>query len=426
MFVSYVNITAKDVFDKYNRFMGRPYDFLVQLGGIYPHFSGLILSKGTFRKTFSIISWDKIKRIENQIQLNIAEETIRFSEEYKMEGHISIRKGVLDQQVVDTFNRKVVRVNDIHLLRVDKDLRIAHVDIGMRSLLRRLGWEGFIDVVVKLLCPRARYLTRKQLISWKFVQPLEMQTKRGTIQLIVSQEDLAAIPPADFSEIIDGLDPPERIALFRSLDFETQVDVLNELEVDMQKDLMEEMDAQTAIRLLEKMEPDEATDLLGILSKSEAGRILSMMSPMHARKLRSLLKYDSDSAGGLMTTTFISLSVEMTVLDAIEKIRNANLDIEMIYYAYVLSEEGSLVGKVTFKKLLESNPEEKISDVMIGRPVSVSVETSAKEVAFLMKKYDLLAIPVVGEGKVVKGIITIDDVLAMAIDEAWGEKPGLL
>lgn len=426
MFVNYVDIARKEVLDKHNRLMGRPHDFMAQLGGAYPKLAALVLSRGLFAKKFAVVPWSQVKRIDHRIYLNVAEETLKFAPDYKQEEYISIRKGILDQQVVDTFNRKVVRVNDLHLLKADKDLRIAHVDIGFRALLRRLGWEKAVDFLVRLVWPRARYLSREQLISWKFVQPLEVVTRKGTIQLNVSHEDLAAIPPADFGEIIDDLDPPERIALFRSLDFETQVDVLNALTVELQKDLMEELDIQTTIRLLEKMDPDEVADLLNVLSKREAGRILSMMSPVRARKLHSLLKYESDSAGGLMTTEFVSLSPVMTVSQAIQKIKETELDVEMIYYAYVLDDEGRLAGIVTFKKLLVAGPEDKMSDIMVERPVSVSAGASAKEVAFLMDKYDFLAIPVIDEAKKVRGIITIDDILALAIDEAWGEKPGLL
>lgn len=425
MFANLVDILKMDVVDKHNRVMGRPYDFLVDLGGAYPLLSDLVLCRGVFSRNFTLVSWSQVKRLEHNISLNIAEETLRFGADYKKEGYTSIRRGILDQQVVDTFNRKVVRVNDIHLLKVEKDLRIAHVSVGIRSLLRRMGWEATVDFFVRLFWPRSRYLSREQLISWKFVQPLDVVSKGGTIHLNVSQEDLAAIPPADLSEIIGELDPPERIALFRSFDFETQVDVLNELEVGMQRDLIEELDIQTAIRLLEKMDSDELADLLGALSKGEANRILSLISPVKARKLCSLLKYESDSAGGLMTTYFISLTPEMTVGESIAKISGAELGIEKICYAYVLDGEGHLEGIVTFKQLLTSEPHVRVGDIMTGRPISVPVDIPAKEVAFLMDKYDFLAVPVVDEGKV-KGIITIDDILALAIDEAWGGKPRLL
>ena len=426
MFVNYVDIIAKDIVDKRGRVIGRPYDFLVKLGGVYPLLTTIIVARGAFSKEYAPISWPHVRRVEENINLNLLEDNLVFNKEYDAGEYTSIKKSIMDQQVVDTFNRKVVRVNDVHLLKAGKDLRIAHVDVGFRSMVRRLGWEHSIDRLIKLFVPRSRYLTRENLISWKFVQPLEVQPKQGTLKLNVSQDDLTAIPPADLSEIMDELDAHERIALFRSFDFETQVDVLNEMDVELQKDLIEELDTQSAINLLEEMDPDEVADLLGALSKKEAGRILSLMSPAKARKLYTLLKYESDSAGGLMMTEFIRISKDMTVGEAISKIRGLELDTEMVYYAYVVDADGRMIGKVTFKQLLQGGPDDKIEDIMIKRIIKTSVDTDAKEVAYLMEKYDLLAVPVLDEGGVIKGIITIDDILAMVIDETWGEKPGLL
>lgn len=426
MFAFYYNIINKDVVDRQGCVIGRPHDFLVQLGGAYPMLTTLILKRGLFKKEYTAISWGNIKKLDEQIHLNLPEEHLVYGPHYKIEDQTSIKDAILDQQVVDTFNRKVVRVNDIHFLRVGRDLRIAHVDVGFRAIIRRLGLEKYVDFAVRLLNQHSRYLTKEHLISWKFVQPLDVQPKKGTLKLNVSEEDLIAIPPADLSEIIDDLDAQERVALFKVFDFETQVDVLNEMDVDLQKDMISELDPQVAIKLIENMDYDEAADLLGTLSKKEAGRILSMLSPAKARKLYSLLKYESDSAGGLMMVEFVKLFRDMTVAEAMEKIKALELDAEMIYYAYVISEEGRLQGRVTFRELIQSEPDAKIGDVMSKRPVKVSVHADAREVAYLMEKYDLLAIPVVDDDEIVKGVIAIDDMLAMVIEETWGEKPGIL
>lgn len=426
MFVNYVDIVSKDVFDRHNRLIGRPYDFLVRLGYAYPQMISMVISRGVFSKEYTVIPWGNIKKFDEAIHLNVSEETLNFKADYKDETLTSVRFGILDQQVVDIFNRKVIRVNDIHILKMDKDLRIAHVEVGFRALVRRLGWQRIIDKLVRIFNSRSRYLTREILIAWKFVQPLEVLPKKGTIRLDVSNEDLKAIPPADFSEIMEELDPPERIALFRSLDFETQVDVLNELEIDMQIDLIEELDSEVAIKLIEEMDPDEVVDLLGELPDKESERILSLVQPVIAKKLKTLLEYESDSAGGFMTTEFANLNPDMTAKEAIERVRDAELDIEMIYYTYVTDSENHLLGVVTLKDLLMAREEDKVGDIMAERPIAVHVNNDVKEAAFLMDKYDLLAIPVVDAQNAIKGMITIDDVLALAIDEAWGEKPGLL
>lgn len=426
MFISYVEISGKEVFDKHGRPLGRPYDFLVKFGEAYPLFRSIVLVKGAFKKQFAPVSWEQVRKIDEDIHLNVSLETIRYHPVYENEETISVRNGILDQQVVDTYNHKVVRVNDMHLLRVGRDLRIAHVDVGFRSIVRRLGWEKFVDGMVKFVKPRAHYLRRENLISWKFVQPLDVQPKKGTIRLNVSQEDLAAIPPADFVDIMRDLDPPERIALFLALDFEVQVDVLNELDVAIQKSLMEELDSQTAIKFLEKMEPDEVADLLSGLKHHEARKILSMMAPSKARKIYSLLEYESDSAGGLMSLDYLPLPEIFSVEEAMKYIREADPENDILQCAFVLDDEKRPVGFVTFKDLLMSEPKTRISEIMHAEPETVNVELSAKEAAFVMDKYDMHAIPVVDDDGVMRGILKIDDILAFVIDEAWGERPGLL
>ena len=121
MFTNYVEIIKKDVVDKHGRLIARPHDFLVQLGGAYPHFSALVLSRGFYKMEFALIPWSQVRRIDGGIHLNIPEEVLRFEPNYSVENYTSIRKSILDKQVVDTFNRKVIRVNDLHLLKVDKD-----------------------------------------------------------------------------------------------------------------------------------------------------------------------------------------------------------------------------------------------------------------------------------------------------------------
>jgi magnesium transporter len=138
------------------------------------------------------------------------------------------------------------------------------------------------------------------------------------------------------------------------------------------------------------------------------------------------MEHESDSAGGLMTTEFISLRENMTVNEAIDLIKNVEIGkAETIYTSYVLDEVGRLVGSVTYRSLLMEPVEEKIGEVMQTKPPSVGVEDSVKEVAFEMDKYNLFAMPVVGEEDELEGIITIDDVLHVAVEAAWGKRGGL-
>ena len=421
MFTFYTEVIKQDVVDRHGRWIGRPFDFIAKLDEAYPRLTSLIIAKGILRRKYYVIPWSELHHAGGQFQLKIPLENLSTQSSYREGAEVTIRKNILDQQVVDTYNRKVVRVNDIHLLEVDNDLRIAHVDVGIRGLVRRLKWERIIDTVVRLIHKHARYLTAEKFISWKYVQPLSIQPLTGKIQLNVGQDQLKAIPPPDLSEMLMELDTYQRAALFKTLDPQSQIDILTELDMKWQRDLIDELDPRTTAELLERMPADEATDLLGSMPIRETDRFLSMLSPKKARELTELLKHEARSAGGLMTKEFIALKEEMTVGDALEHIRKTELKkAETIHNGYIIDDDSKLIGMISLRKLLIEPPEAKIADVMLKKPPALNVRAPLKDVAGLMAKYNLFAMPVVNVEGALEGIITIDDVLAVVVDEMWG------
>jgi magnesium transporter len=311
-------------------------------------------------------------------------------------------------------------------LRVEQNLRLVHVDVGLRGLVRRLGWGRLVDGVIKILNRHARYITDEGFIAWKFVQPIDIQVTTGRLKLSIEQEELKKIPPPDISEMLMELDPQHRVALFRTMDLDRQVEIITELELKWQRELIEDLDTRTAVALMERMPADEATDLLGALPRRSADRILGMLSNQKARDLSELLEHESDTAGGLMTTEFITLTPTMTVREAIEHIKRTQLKkAETIYYAYVIDDTERLLGTVSFRKLLFEPMDATMDDVMLAKPPSVHVNASVKEVAYVLDKYNLFALPAVDDDGRMEGIITIDDVLSIVIDDAYGSKPVL-
>ncbi len=427
MFLFFTEAIKKGVVDKNGRWIGYPCDFLVApLGEPYPKLAAIVVSEGALFKRYAVIPWESVQRTNEQFHIKTQYEQLEFKKDYFEEPQTTVRQHILDQQVVDTFNRKVVRVNDVHFLKVDNDLHIAHVDIGVRGMVRRLGWQYFIDLAVHVVNPHAKYLTHEGFLAWKFVQPLSVNPDKGTIQLNVPQAQIKSIPPPDLSEMLLELDLYQRAALFRSLDVDTQGGIITEMDVRQQKELLHALDAKTSGAIFEHMPPDEAADLLSELPRRDADRILTHVGTKKTKKLSSLLSHKSRSAGGLMTTEFITLSNTMTVDDAIKHIKQLQTTAETIYYAYVVDANNKLEGAVTFKHLLVEANEKKIIDIMQSKPVSVHVDDSAKEVAYIIEKYNLMAIPVIDHERVIQGIITIDDVLSLVIAETWGKKTGLL
>jgi magnesium transporter len=418
MFVFLSLLLNKKVLDANNRKVGVLYDLSFQLSDQFPRAISLIVSTGSLSRKYADIPWEFLEGINEVVKLSVPSDKVSFSSvvgSYEF----TLRRDLLDQQVVDTFNRKVIRVNDVHLLRVDRELRVAHVDIGLRGLVRRLGWEKTVDTVVRIVAPRASYLGKEYFIGWKYIQPLAVHPVKGTVRLSVAYKDLAQIPSADLGEIIVDLGSTERAALFKSLDLKTQARILEGVSLDVQEALLEELEAKDAVRVLELLPPDMAADILEEMPVRLVQQLLALMETVRAKKLSMLLSYSSESAGGLMTTEYISLPHTITVADSISRIKEMTLKTETIHSAYVVEENQKLVGSVTFRDLLIAQPDRPITEVMLRKPISVHVDDSVRSVAFKLDKYNMFVIPVINGDGVLQGIITIDDILSKVISIAW-------
>lgn len=426
MFLFYTDLLKREVVDRHGRFLGYPHDFTLLFQEAYPRLTGMVLRRGWWwNPRYYYIPWPEVQQVNHHFQLRLPMESLQ-TEAGDHEGLVSVRRDILDQQVLDTFNRRVVRVNDVHFLQVHHELRLAHVDVGLRGMVRRLGWEKAVDFVLRVLNRHAEYLSHEAFIAWKYVQPLPTSPMKGAIQLNVPQHELRSIPPADLGQILTELDPHQREALFKALDRATQAGIFVELDSKMQLDLLAELDTRVALELMEHLPTDEATDLLSAMNRRDADRLLMQMDNKRSQTLSNLLEHRSDSAGGLMTTEMTLLPETITVTEAIERLKAVTRKTETIYYAYIVDESQHLLGMVTLRTLLLADPLQPLSQVMTTKPVHVHVNASAKEVAYVLDKYNFLAVPVVDDDRVIQGIITIDDVLSLVISATWGEKTGLL
>lgn len=214
MFADFSEILGKGVEDIDGVFVGDIWDISAKIGDPYPKSEELIISKGFFNRQYAAIQWSRVAKIEDSIFLNVKSDEVKFGPTVK-EYEFLFKRDVLDQQVVDTFNHKIRRVNDIHFLRVENELVIAHVDIGLRGLLRRLGWESLVDTVVSVINKDSHYLKYDDIVSWKFIQPVTLNPASMTMKLSLTEKQLVSIPPADLGDMIFDLNVNQRMTLFR-------------------------------------------------------------------------------------------------------------------------------------------------------------------------------------------------------------------
>ncbi len=420
MFIFFSQLMDKPVLDREGKIVGEIYDLVVKSSQVYPLSDALVIRKGFPNRRYALINWLDIERIDQEgAQLKIEGAKINFSQMHDEKKEFTLRRDILDQQVVDTHNHKVIRVNDIQLLLVDHALMIAHVDIGSRGLLRRLGFEKISDLIVKLFNPQAIYLSNEHLISWKYIQPLTINPVSMTIKIDLPQKNLASIPAADLGDIFLDLNINHQIALFKSLNLINKTKIFTNIDFKTQASLLEEMNDSEISELLNNIPSDEATDFLERLPREKIKYVLNLIENKYSKRLSQLLGYSGDSAGGLMTTEYIAFTKETTVQAALDQIRQRKFKSEPAQFIYIVDQTQHLVAATNFRRLILANPQEPIANFVSPKTYFVHLDSSVKEVAYLMEKYKYFAIPVVDENNVLQGIITVDDILSQLIAFAW-------
>ncbi|MGE5552116.1 MAG: magnesium transporter [Bacteroidota bacterium] len=315
-----------------------------------------------------------------------------------------LRRDLLDKQIVDLHGRKVVRINDLKLATIHGDLRLVAVDIGFRGLLRRLGLRGLVHWWEK----RGRDLP-DTLISWQDVERIETEANR--VKLNVPYQRLAKLHPADLADIIEDLNNRERTAVLQALEMDVAAETFQEIEPEVQSAILEHMSGERASDLLETMPADEAAEILGELPDDRAEELLNLMEVDQANEVRELLEYEEGTAGRLMTTEYLAFPQNLTAEETIARLREAKPDPEVAYYLYVVDEGGILRGVVSLRDLVISPGATPLAEIMNPRVASVHDTDDQANVAEVITKYDLLAVPVIDEGGVLVGVVVINDLV---------------
>ncbi|MEH2012006.1 magnesium transporter [Nostoc sp.] len=230
--------------------------------------------------------------------------------------------------------------------------------------------------------------------------------------------DLNRLQPVDVGEYITQLPEKERAIAFRLLNKGQAIDVFEYLPTEVQQELINSLHDVQVVHLVEAMSPDERAELFDELPAGVIKRLLQELSPEQRQATATILGYPEGTAGRVMTTEYVRLRQGLTVGEALSKIRRQDEDKESIYYAYVTDDNRTLVRVVSLRQLLFTFPDVFIKDISSDRVIKVRTETPQEEVARIMQRYDLIAIPVVDREDRLVGIVTIDDVMDILEEEA--------
>lgn len=406
MFVFLSELLGRPVVDENGVPLGKLADLKVRLGEQFPRVVTLRIRR-RLEKTPVSLDWAEVASLNGNVIRLKPGATGKFKAADVNHEEILLRDELLDKQVVDTHGAKIERVNDVHLLIAGPELRLVHVDIGIRGILRRLGWLKFVDSFTNWLFA---YQLKEKMVSWKFVQPLAADLQRDSLKLNVNLKRLREIHPSDLADILEELDQGNRSRVFKALDLQTAAETLEELDPKLQVSLIESAPAEIASDILEEMAPDEATDLLADLSEDSKQKLIDTMEKPHRENIEELLQFEEGTAGSIMTKDFISLDGDKNIGHAIEEFRKVRHPLDSIAYIYVTDEEGRLAGVLTLRHLIICDREARLSDLMNPHLVKVRARDDVSDVRAIFKKYKFMALPVVDEVDRLTGVITLKDV----------------
>lgn len=330
----------------------------------------------------------------------------------RVPGEILLRREILDKQIVDTDGARVVRVNDIHILRArGNEVRVVHVDIGFPGIVRRLGWE---PAFTRLLRGKLRdaWLREDRLLSWRYVVPLRAGSLPADLKLNVAQTQLAQLHPAELAEILEELDRFEGPAVLEALDVPRAALTLAELPAEAQRLLLGALDIKRAATLLAEMPPDEATDVLEELPEALRERLVAALPAADQATVTDLLSQEPDTAGAVMNPEVFSVAPGTRIAEVSAALRSGTPELAKGYSVLVVDGDGRLHGVVPLTDLVRADPNRAVDEVMDRDPVSVRAEDPMDDVAELFDRFNLLSLPVVDQDGRIEGIVTVDDVVA--------------
>src|ERR1700688_67559 len=356
-----------EAYDKDGHFVGHVTELFIEPADQPNRVARVLLGRGKYLPL--VARYDHLAFLApGVLKLNVEEKELEHY--HPNEGWLGVRKDLLDQQIIDTSGRKVVRVNDIdlseHRSNGTVELRVTQVDVGLTGAARRLLDGVASPGVIRGLA--IKLPTR--VIPWEFVNLIEPDPLRR-VKLRITHQKLESMHPADLADIMEDLSPHERQSIIASLDEETAAEALAELDKRLTTQIVETLTPEKAADILEEMDPDQAADVLASLTPESSRDVLHEMPGDEAREVRALLKFDENSAGGMMNTDFIYVGEAATRDEVLAWIQEMDVDLERLDTVFLIDREAKFSGAVAVGRLLFAAPEERMQALKMEPLLSV-------------------------------------------------------
>ncbi len=400
-------------YDAQGNYVGRVREFFIEPAEAPNRISHFLLSRGHFPPL--VAKHNQVASVAaGKIQLNVSERALEL---YRPnESWLAVQKDLLDQQIIDTRGRKVVRVNDVDLteqrINGNVELRLTQVDVGLPGAVRRLLQGVVPPKVVRKLQSKLP----QSGIRWEFVNLVEPDPLRR-VKLRITHEKLEDLHPADLADIMEDLSAVERQGIIASLDEETAASVLAELDERLTTQIVQKLDLEKAADILEEMAPDAAADLLADLPKETSEELLDEMPGLEADEVRELLAFDPATAGGMMNPDFVFVGETSTREEVLEWMRNQELNLDQLDTIVLLDVKAQYSGAVPVARLLMAASDQPMAELKMEPLLSLPASADDKEVFELFDKYNLRMLTVIDKDNRPVGAITVDDVVSRLVKQ---------
>jgi CBS domain-containing protein len=390
--------------------IGKLADVIVSEQGKLPEVTHLLIDRPYGYKSL-MIPWNRVELFSPRGTAVLAIDAPEPYEGEPQEGQVRLRDHLLDKKVLDCDEDEVEVVYDIKLTPLNGRLFVTDVDCSRTGFLRRIG----LSWLSNLIRGAAERLNDEKTIPWTYVQPLpaNMSSFKGNVKLNVLKEKLPEMHPVDLADILEELEPEQRLAIFSELETEHASDTLEEVEPRVQRELVSAMSVERIVELLDDMTPGQAADIIAVLPTDDMEAILERIDAKDAIKIRALIEKHEEHIVNFATTHYIGFPPDATAGEVVRAYRDVARNADVVMYVYVLDAKGALLGVIDIKELLQAEPAERLEDIMVTNIVSLHETDTVADASKLFERYSFRAIPILGEGDVMKGAIPYRDIMQL-------------
>ena len=386
--------------------LGRVQDLVAQVGDSpHPPVVGLVVTIGgrdLFVPIRKVAAFESGRVLFDGLRVDLR----RFE---RRPGELLLARDLLARHLINFVGGRLIRANEIELAKVSGTWEVVAVDSARRPILGRLLPGRF-----------GSRSNRHSIVDWASIEPFVAHVPSSRLR--IPYRKLAKLHPAQIADLVEAAshDEGEEIIEAVGADRELEADVFEELDTEHQLEFVRSRSDVEAARLLSSMAPDDAADLITEVDQEHRLPILNLLPEPQQRKVRSLLSYNPETAGGLMSPDFLSVPATASIRDVLDAVRLSSAPLEALNVVFALDDDGHLVGSASVVRLVRADPSATLGSIVEAEPVHVHPDWDLGGVVRTMSDFNLIVAPVLSDGHLeILGVVTVDDVLELLLPTGW-------